>query len=158
MSQRHQYAVPLASLLGGAALLVVSQVALAATSCTFTSASPVGFGAYEVFAALPNNYGVGSITVDCSKSGSGTFDVSLSTGQSNTYASRVMMAGTKILQYNLYTSAVRNVVWGDGTGGSQVMTVPKNKVVTFDIFGQIPAGQDAAVGMYTDSIIAVVMF
>jgi spore coat protein U-like protein len=61
------------------------------------------------------------------------------------------------LNYNLYTGADRSAVWGDGHG-NQLMTVRKNKITTLHVYGQIPAGQDAAVGTYTDSIVATVTF
>jgi spore coat protein U-like protein len=51
------------------------------------------------------------------------------------------------------------ICWGDGhVGGSSLMTARKNKVTTLNVYGQIPAGQDAAVGTYTDSIVATVTF
>jgi spore coat protein U-like protein len=69
-----------------------------------------------------------------------------------------MMSGRNHLDYNLYTSADRSAVWGDGHGGSQLMTVRKNKVTTLSVYGQIPAGQDVAIGTYTDPIVATVTF
>ena len=83
-------------------LAIVAQAAFSAPRCTFGPVSPVRFGVYNVFDTLPNNNGVGSITIDC-QGGGGPFDVTLSTGQ-------------------------------------------------------IPAGQDAAVGTYTDDITAIANF
>jgi spore coat protein U-like protein len=135
-----------------------SQTSLSATSCTFTSVSPVSFGIYDIFSTQPNNNGVGSLTINCKGSGSDNFEVTLSTGQSHIYTTRRMRSGGNYLYYNLYTSADRSAVWGDGHGGSQLMTVRKNKATTLSIFGQIPAEQDAAVGTYTDPILATVTF
>jgi spore coat protein U-like protein len=139
-------------------LAFAAQASPAATSCRFTSVSPVSFGVYDIFATSPNNNGVGSLTVDCQGSGNDNFDVTLSTGQSHRYTMRVMKSGSNRLNYNLYTSADRTQVWGDGHGASQLMTVRKNKATTLSVFGQIPAGQDAAVGTYTDPIVATVTF
>jgi spore coat protein U-like protein len=158
MISRHQHTHSLARLAGCTALLALaSPASLAATYCTFTSVSPVSFGAYEVFSTFPNNNGVGSLTIDCKGAGNNTFVVTLSAGRSHNYALRTMTSRTNQLNYNLYTSAERSVVWGDGTGISQVM-VTKNKPTTLSIFGQIPAGQDVALGIYTDSITATVNF
>jgi spore coat protein U-like protein len=158
-TRRHARAFSLARLGAGAALLAaVSQPSLAAPSCTFTSVTAVSFGNYDVFATLPNNNGVGSLTIRCIGGGGPSFVVTLSTGQSNSYASRVMKSGVNPLNYNLYTSAARTVVWGDGTGGSSAGTAPANGTTALSVFGQIPAGQDAAVGTYTDSITATVNF
>ncbi len=137
---------------------VLSQPSFAATSCSFSSVTQVSFGIYDVFSALPNNNGVGSITIFCESGGGPSFVVTLSAGQSNSYASRVMMSGGNRLNYNLYTSAARTVIWGDGTGGSNVMTTAKHATTTLSIFGQIPADQDANIGVYTDAIIATVNF
>jgi spore coat protein U-like protein len=69
-----------------------------------------------------------------------------------------MRNGGNSLGYNLYTSASRNVVWGDGTGGSSTMIVNKNRNTTLSVFGQIPAGQDVAVGTYSDNITTIINF
>lgn len=159
MTQRNPFRIAFArQVLYAAFVALVPQASLAATSCRFTSVSPVGFGVYDVFATSPNNNGVGSITIDCKDGGNDNFDVTLSTGQSHSYTTRVMQSGGNRLNYNLYTSADRSAVWGDGHGASQLMTVRKNKTTTLSIFGQIPAGQDAAVGTYTDLIVVTVTF
>jgi spore coat protein U-like protein len=64
-----------------------------------------------------------------------------------------MRSGNDLLEYNLYTSASRSVVWGNGSGVRDVKTVDKNQSTTRSIFGCIPEGQDPAVGSYADSIL-----
>lgn len=135
----------------------LSQLAFADTSCAINSVTAVDFGAYNVFSSFNNN-GVGSITIRCQGGGGSSFLVSLSSGQSNNYASRMMKSGANILNYNLYTSAARTVVWGDGTGGSSMMTANKNSTTTLSIYGQIPAGQDASIGAYSDNITTIINF
>ena len=138
--------------------LIFSQPVFAKPStCTITS-TPVNFGAYSVFSMSPNNNSGGSIIIVCTNGSGGPFDVMLSTGASNGYASRVMKSGINTLNYNLYTSAARTAVWGDGTGGSSVMRANKGGTTTLTLFGQIPAEKDANVGTYSDSITATVNF
>jgi spore coat protein U-like protein len=146
-------------LLGITVVLLVlrPQFSYAAAFCTITSVSAVDFGTYNVFSAQSNNNGVGSITIQC-QNGMPTFVVNLSSGQSNNYLSRVMRSSGNSLNYNLYTSAARNVVWGDGTGGSSTLTVNRNTITTLSVFGKIPAGQDVAVGAYTDNINTTISF
>ena len=127
-------------------------------SCRFTSVTGVSFGTYNVFTPISNTNGVGSLTISCNGGSAPGFVVTLSTGQSNTYSSRAMKNGGNSLNYNLYTSAARTVVWGDGTGGSNVMIAIKNGTTALNVFGEIPAEQDATVGIYTDSITAIVNF
>ena len=69
-----------------------------------------------------------------------------------------MRSGTNQLNYNLYTDAARTVVWGNGSGTSSIQTVARNRTTTLNVYGQIPAGQDAVVGNYTDTILATVTF
>ena len=127
-------------------------------SCSFTSVTDIGFGTYNVFDTLPDASGVGSITIKCQGGPGNAYDVTLSTGQSNSYISRVMKSGANSLTYNIYTSATRSIVWGDGTAGSSTQSAYKNSTTTLSLFGQIPAGQDVANGIYTDNLIATVNF
>jgi spore coat protein U-like protein len=132
-----------------------------ADSCSISSPVGVAFGSYDVFSATPNNGGVGSLTIRCNGTQRQDVVVTLSAGNSNSYAQRKMTSGRNSLNYNLYTSASRAAVWGDGTGGSSTMTVSGHDAkgsTTLSVFGQIPAGQDAAVGGYTDSIVETVQF
>jgi spore coat protein U-like protein len=69
-----------------------------------------------------------------------------------------MRSGNAVLEYNLYTSAARTVVWGDGSGGSHVMSAGKNQSTNLAIFGNIPEGQDPEVGSYADTILISVEF
>jgi spore coat protein U-like protein len=159
MTQRNPFVIPLVrQALIASLLAVAAQASPAATSCKFTSVDPVSFGVYDIFSTQPNNNGVGSLTIDCKGSGNDNFEVTLSSGQSHSYTTRTMRSGSNRLNYNLYTGADRSAVWGDGHGGSQLMTVRKNKVTTLSVYGQIPAGQDVAIGTYTDPIVATVTF
>jgi spore coat protein U-like protein len=126
-------------------------------NCSFSEVSPVSFGVYDVFSESSNNNGIGSITIKCHDKGS-SYKVQLSTGQSNTYSTRVMISGTNRMNYNLYTSASRTLVWGDGTEGSSEMGLNKNSKSILNIFGKIPANQDLAVGIYFDNIVVTVEF
>jgi spore coat protein U-like protein len=124
--------------------------------CRITSVSDVNFGVYDVFSSVPNQNGIGSLSIKCTGGSSAT--VKLSNGSSHSFAQRTLRHGRDVLAYNLYTSAARNIVWGDGSGGTSVMAVGKNHSENLDIFGSIPEGQDAAVGVYTDVIGVTVDF
>lgn len=125
--------------------------------CQFSSLGDVNFGTYDVFATQPNTSGVGSLIIKCT-GGKQSPAVMLSAGQSQNYVTRTLRSGANALNYNLYTSAARNLVWGDGTGASGVMVADKNHTVVLNIYGSIPAGQDPAVGLYTDNIIVTIDF
>jgi spore coat protein U-like protein len=128
-----------------------------ATTCTVT-ANPIAFGNYNPFTTTPRNR-TGGITATCI--GNGTLTVALSTGQSGTYDPRYMTSGTTSdkLDYNLYTTAARVTIFGDGSAGTQ--TVSKNfkdNTVSIRVYGQIPAMENIAPGSYTDNIIATITF
>ena len=129
---------------------------IARSDCNFTSVTGTGFGTYNVFTPISNTSGVGGLTINC-KGDTPSFVVGLSAGQSNTFSSRVLKSGGNTLNYNLYTSAARTVIWGDGTGGSHVLTF-QNITTTLSIYGEIPAEQDVMVGSYSDNIIAIISF
>ena len=136
-----------------------------AASCSF-SASPAIFGPYD---NTLNEMAVATISGTCSKGDPADPDMTgatltLSTGASNTFNVRQMTKGSDRLEYNLYTSAARTIVWGDGTAGtgtvaalvvqSNGLFLNHNSSRNFAIpaYGRIPGNQDAVPGAYSDTI------
>ena len=143
--------------------------ALAEADCS-ASTTGVAFAGYDPLAPVPND-STGNVTVVCSYvSGSAekvAYAVRLSTGNSATYASRRMKAGISVLNYNLFSNTGRTAVWGNGIGGTTVMsgsfTVgPGNgngqRQDSRTIYGRIPARQDVLDGAYADTIIVTLEF
>lgn len=67
------------------------------------------------------------------------------------------------MSYNLYTSAARSVIWGNGTGGTQLVSdnvtlFSGSLIRNYTTYGRIPVGQDRAAGSYADSIIVTVEY
>jgi spore coat protein U domain-containing protein, fimbrial subunit CupE1/2/3/6 len=128
-----------------------------AAQCTVT-ANPIAFGNYNPFTPTPRNR-TGRITAVCK--GNGTLTVALSTGQSGTYDPRYMTSGTTSdqLDYNLYTTAARVTIFGDGSAGTQTVSKNfKNNSVLIRVYGQIPAMENIASGSYADNIVATITF
>jgi spore coat protein U-like protein len=74
-------------------------------------------------------------------------------------------AQNNTLNYNLFTTAARTTIYGDGTAGTGTpafSAVIPNRfttlVVRLDIFGRIFAGQDASIGAYADNLIYTITF
>jgi spore coat protein U-like protein len=143
---------------------VLSSWALAA-SCT-VSASPAIFGGYD---NTLNESAVATISGTCSKGDPADPDMTgatltLSTGTSNAFNPRQMAKASDRLDYNLYTSAARTIVWGDGTAGTgtvAAMTIQTNgrflnhnssRNFAIPAYGRIPGNQDAVPGTYSDTI------
>lgn len=109
----------------------------------------------------------GRVSYRCSNRGGGAgskgkwiAQISLSRGQSGSYQ-RLLQGPRDRLEYNVYLDAQRQLVWGDGTGGTHVVTdhaKPNNKEVVIPVYGRIPAGQDVRAGRYTDSLVVTIDF
>lgn len=128
------------------------------------STSGVSFGAYDVFSPGAND-AAGNISVACTgltESSTAAYDILLSTG-GGSYASRLMASGSNPLTYNLYTNSSRSIVWGDGSAGTAVVSDGYGLGLTtvtnhYPIYGRIPAGQNAYVGNYSDTLVVTVNY
>lgn len=132
-------------------------------TCT-AEASVANFGAYSPFDAAALD-GVGNARVTCT----GligllvSYDIQLSRGASGSYAARSMSNGIHALSYNLYTSAARATVWGDGSGGSSTVSdgyllAILTTVRDYPVYGRIGAGQNVSPGAYADTIVVTVNY
>jgi spore coat protein U-like protein len=150
------------------ALLLAGRVE-AAADCTVT-AGGVAFGAYNPLATTPDD-STGTVTVTCTNTGGGNttviYSVALSTGVSGAYSQRYMRSGTPRLNYNLYRDAARTIVWGNGTGGTSLITGALTvgpgvgngtRSATNTVYGRAPALQDAVPGTYADTIVVTLTF
>jgi spore coat protein U-like protein len=121
------------------------------------SATPIVFGTYRPL--HPSDaVSIATITYTCSGV-RGRVRIGLSRGDSGSFGIRVMHQGDKMLEYNLFMDPTGTIVWGDGTGGSQVNTTdrPANgSSINLIVYGRIHAGQPAATGLYRDNIFVIV--
>ena len=75
-----------------------------------------------------------------------------------------MASGANKLQYNLFTTAAFNQIFGDGSGTSKTVAGTGAGVATANavtVFGQLPdsaANQAAVPGSYTDTITVTVAY
>lgn len=134
----------------GVGLALVSGSPWAACSI---STSGIAFGRYDPF-LNQNVDSAANINVTCDETTA--YTISLSTG-SGTYETRVMTSGMHHLLYNLYLNASLTTVWGDGTGQSGTLSDTQS-VANYTVYGRIPAGQNAHVGVYSDTIVITLTF
>ena len=149
--------------------------------CVLDEASVMAFGQYDPMSTTPldvqgrvsyrcdngqrgNGYGQGQNQGHGQGQGQPkdplTLQIALSTGQAGTFQ-RYMSGGRDRLKYNLYLDPVRTIVWGDGTGGTQVYTAhaqPNGHVVVVPVFGRVVPEQDVADSSYVDTIIVTLDF
>lgn len=151
------------------ALLCVATVARAASDCS-VSTTGVAFGSYDPYATTPDD-STGNVTVACTylggKADQLSFSVALSTGTSGTYTQRRLLAGSQVLNYNLFSDLSRTQVWGDGRAGTTVATGTFTlgpgvgngwRQLALPVYGRIPARQDVLSGNYTDAIVVTLTF
>ena len=140
----------------GAALLIAAPARAACTASTVG----VNFGAYDPQAAGPDD-STGTVNIRCLIFDSLVDSVALGTGSSGTYFPRRMNGGAFNLAYNLYTTAGRTIVWGNGSGGTQTVVPPNTTTFIFrdyaaTVYGRIPALQNVGAGTYNDTIVVTV--
>jgi spore coat protein U-like protein len=128
-------------------------------ACTITVSSGVSFGTYNIFSGTPLD-STGQLSWRCSFFTFPTVRITLTKGGSTTYNPRRMRSGSESLNYNLFTTSARTVVWGDETEGTAAYyrQYPGWGQITVSVFGRVPASQDAAVGTYTDTVTVVINF
>jgi len=160
---RHEFACLCAGL---CAVLVCGGPAWAAPTCGIT-ATPMVFGNYDPLSGSPVLL-TSTVTVTCitlsAPIAAIPYTLSLGASQTSGTMSRSLAGplGAR-LQYNLYTSAGRTVVWGNGSGGTQTvgssvtpagLGIPATKGHT--VHGRLPAQQNVRVGAYADSVIVTI--
>lgn len=125
------------------------------------SATGVNFGPYDAAAPTPRD-STGTVTVSCDQNPPTDIAIAIGvSGTSGVFIPRMMRNAARPdrLNYNLFTTPSRSTVWGDGTAGTSTVflrNVNRNRPQTATIYGRIPAGQDVAVGSYSDTLIVTI--
>lgn len=139
-------------------------LAACALAATFAQAAPytctpttntIAFGTYNPLNASPPLDGNSSFVIACTDSG-GNRNKTTTIAYTVTLSGQALRqlappAGTDRLNYNLYVDSARSAIWGNGTGGTSVITgsidVPgKSTASTTPIpyYGRITAAQDVS--------------
>ncbi len=128
--------------------------------CTATTTALV-FPGYNPIASSTSSI-AGNVQVKCGGAAGLLipYNIALSQGIGASFTARQMGNGGARLSYNVYTSAARTSLWGDGTGSTSLV----NGSITLDlaglspavdhpVYGFIPSGQfTVAPGTYSDSL------
>lgn len=128
-------------------------------NCTI-SAPDLSLGAFDGTNDLT---ATSDISVRCTSTTA--YSVDLSTGSSASYTNRTLTNGSDTLNYNLYTDAGHNTVWGNGAGGTAHRSgtgAGMGTAQTLTVYGQLLASANTgAVGVsgnYTDNITATITY
>jgi len=162
--------------LAGAGTLVAAGAAVAATTTTtfgvsatvnancLVAANALNFGTYTPGAG---NVDINTtLSVRCTKNTAYTVSLNPGTTTGAAFTQRLMTNGTDTLQYNLYTSAARTTVFGDGTASTGTQTgtgagLAAASAVTHTVYGRLvdsTANQNVSAGSYSDTITVTVSY
>lgn len=123
-------------------------------ACTL-SASPLNFGAIN---PLQGGATQSTATVSVRCDTDTAYTLALSSG-AGSYTERTMESGPHRLAYNLYRDSSRIEVWGDGTGGSFLVSGASNGAEqSHTVYGSVPYQPLAVSGSYADSITITLAF
>jgi len=118
------------------------------------STTPVNFGGYDTFSTAPLD-ATGTITVLCTTRESVTIAIGPS-ANSGGFDPRMMrlISGSELFEYNFYTRANHNRIWGDGSGRTRTMSrnVRRNRPWVRTVYGRILPMQDVSAGIYNDTL------
>ena len=149
-----------AKLLAVAALLVLSWGKASAQMNCIITVAPLTFGVYTPGDLVPLD-STGQLDISC-RGQNGLLSVAMSTGTSGSFVSREMQSGVFAMMYNIFVDAARSIIWGDGTGGTTLISLVKQtsgrQDYTLPVHGRIPAQQSVAAGTYADDILITVSF
>jgi len=124
-----------------------------ADPCKLDVSSGLLFGTYDPLSPVARN-SAGFIGYSCPP-GRGGPEISISQGIWGTFAARAMKNASgdaALLRYKLCPDATCQVLWGDGSAGTTVQIGPGGKNVILHVFGEIPALQNVASGLFSDSV------
>jgi len=125
---------------------------------------PVVFGSYDVNSPAPlDSYS--TLTFNCSPiPGEGRVPhvrIEIGAGSSGMIGQRRMQGPGGFVNYNLYLDAVRQVIWGDGSQGSQTFELDSpqpNQDHVVPIYGRVPPMQAVSQGHYDDALTVTILF
>lgn len=133
------------------AVLLFALAGPAAGDCS-VSVTPTNFGIYYPTATSESS---GDVAINCFSGIPYQIKLDAGMNSSNNYFPRKMLSlsGTGTLAYNLYTTPDLTSVWGDGTSGTFIGGGTGTGYTEFHkIYGQIPADQNVADGVYSDAV------
>jgi len=142
---------PAAASTATATFLVSTSVA---ATCT-VSTTPLSFGSYT--GVLSQATATGTITCTNTTPYNIGLSAGLSTGATVTSRKMTGPAGA-LLAYSLFSDSGRTLNWGVTIGTDTVAVVGNGLGQPVTVYGQIPAGQYFAPGLYSDTITVTVTY
>jgi len=129
-------------------------------NCTIATA-PVAFGAYDSVTAnrtAPLD-GTGTVIVTCTKGAPAKVALNTGANASGTTRRMVGTVNTEHLTYELYRDSGHTQVCGNtATDALDIPPAVNQNPQSFPVYGRVAQAQTAAVGSYSDTVVATVNF
>lgn len=129
-------------------------------ACRITT-TPIAFGTVDVATAADND-AQGALQITCTNGTIYTASAGVGSGIGASYSTRFMASGADKLGYNIYTTAQRAVVFGDGAGtgvSAPIAGIGSGTQQTVTVYGRIPGSQNSVrAGSYTDTVAITVTY
>ena len=142
----------------GTASSTMSVTATVTANCT-VSTSALAFGSVDTISGS-NVDSTGGLTITCTNGTAWAASAGVGGGSGASYANRRMTQGANLLNYNIYTSAARTTVWGNGTSGTATIGgtgTGTSQSVT--VYGRVGSGQTSVpAGAYADTVAVTVTY
>ena len=135
----------------GTATTTFAVTATVLSDCTVAATNLV-FGNYAATTASPTDAD-NQITAICNNGEDYTLALNEGAAVGASVADRYMTLGLGELHYNMYTTAARTTIWGDGTlSTSTVSGVGTGLPQFYTVHGRIPISQSVNAGAYADLV------
>ncbi|HYI48982.1 MAG TPA: spore coat protein U domain-containing protein [Allosphingosinicella sp.] len=127
-------------------------------NCT-VSTSALAFGNIDTISG-GNADSTGGLSIRCTNGTGWSAAAGVGAGSGASFASRRMTSGANLLTYNLYTTAARTTVWGDGTAGTGTLGgTGTGNFQAVTVYGRVGAGQTSVpAGAYADTVTVTVTY
>jgi spore coat protein U domain-containing protein, fimbrial subunit CupE1/2/3/6 len=126
------------------------------TSCVINSTSTMDFGTQGVLTA--NVDSTSTLAVQCTNTTPYNIGLNIGLGTGATVAVRKMTSGANTINYSLYTTAARTVVWGNTVGTDTVAATGNGASQSYTVYGRVPPQTTPAPAAYTDTITVTVTY
>jgi spore coat protein U-like protein len=101
-----------------------------------------------------------TVSVYCTVGTAYSLALNVGTG-GGTYTARKMVSSGHELVYNLYTTAARTTVWGDGSGSTGTISGTGSGMLTaatHTVYGRVGINQDVNPGSYSSTVTVTLTF
>jgi spore coat protein U-like protein len=117
------------------------------------------FGAYTPSASTALDAS-STVSVYCTVGTAYSLALNVGSG-GGSFTGRKMLSGSNELMYNLFTSAARTTIWGDGSGSTSTVSGTGAGLLTaatHTVYGRIGINQDANPGAYSSTVTVTLTF